>query len=101
MKEVQDTVSKTALPLNISVLSSTWQQFEYSIDVCHINGNMSWEYLWLLYVYIVVRLVCLSFCYSQTVFRMLVPEIFQDLMKRLQLEPLILSKCFGTTNILE
>jgi hypothetical protein len=45
MKEVQDSVSQTTLPLNITVLSSTWQQFEYSVDVCHANGNTPWEYL--------------------------------------------------------
>ena len=35
---MQDSVSKTTLPVNISVLSSTWQQFECSVDVCHVNG---------------------------------------------------------------
>ena len=39
VKEVQDSVSKTTLPVNISVLSSTWQQFECRIDVCYVNGN--------------------------------------------------------------
>jgi hypothetical protein len=37
MEEVQDSVSQTTLPVNISVLSSTWQQFGYSVDVCHVN----------------------------------------------------------------
>jgi hypothetical protein len=34
MQEVQHSVSKTAVPVNINVLNSTWQQFEYSVVVC-------------------------------------------------------------------
>ena len=45
MKEVQDSVSKTTVPVNISVLSSTWQQFECSVDVCYVNGNAWLDYL--------------------------------------------------------
>jgi hypothetical protein len=45
MQEVQDSVSKTTLPVNISVLSSTWQQFECRVDVCQVNGSTQWEYL--------------------------------------------------------
>jgi hypothetical protein len=33
MKEVQYSVSKTAVPENINVLNSTWQEVEYSVDV--------------------------------------------------------------------
>jgi len=27
------------------VLSSTSQQLECHVDVCHVNGNTQWEYL--------------------------------------------------------
>jgi len=45
MQEVQDSVFKTTLPVNISVLSGTWQQFECRVDVCHVTGNTQLEYL--------------------------------------------------------
>jgi hypothetical protein len=35
----------TVSPVNISVLSSTWQQFECNVDVCQVNGSTHWEYL--------------------------------------------------------
>jgi hypothetical protein len=34
IKQVQNTVYKTAVPVNISVLNGNRQQFEYSVDVC-------------------------------------------------------------------
>ena len=50
-------------------------------------------------MYIVVRLVCLRFCYSQTVFRMLIPEIHQKFMEYFQFMPTDLqNKYFGMTN---
>jgi len=49
VKEVQDSVSKTTLPVNISVLSNTWQQSECRADVCYVNGNTQWEYLLLFF----------------------------------------------------
>ena len=49
VKEVQDSVSKSTLPVNISVLSNTWQQFECHVDVCYVNGNTQCEYLLLFF----------------------------------------------------
>ena len=45
VKEVQHSISKTTLPVYISVLSSSWQQFQCSVDFCHVNGHTQWEYL--------------------------------------------------------
>ena len=45
VKDMQDSISKTTLPVNISVLRSTWQQCECSVDICHVNGNTEGEYL--------------------------------------------------------
>jgi hypothetical protein len=45
MKKVQDSVSKTTMPVSFIVLSSSWQQFEYIVDICHVNGRRAWEYV--------------------------------------------------------
>jgi hypothetical protein len=43
MKEVQDSVSKTAVLVNI-VLTSSWHEFdEFSVDVCHVDASTAWE----------------------------------------------------------
>jgi hypothetical protein len=80
MQAVQHSVSKTAVPVNINVLNSTWQQSEYTVDVCVLMEGQPGDNF---YPFLVVRLVCLIFCCSQTVFRMLIPEIYQNSMEQL------------------
>jgi hypothetical protein len=80
MQEVQRSVSKTAVPVNINVLNSTWQQFEYRVDVCVLMEGKPGDNF---YPFLAVRPVCLTFCYSQTVFRMLIPEIYQNSVDQL------------------
>jgi hypothetical protein len=45
VKEVQDSVSKTTVLVNINVLTGYWQKLEYSVDVCYVNGSTAWEFL--------------------------------------------------------